>query len=197
MNGLLTGLDSVIAVARVVFLASAGVAAAVAVGDWAVRTRRINPFSSVGRFFRSSVDPLLAPIERRLVRSGGIPSNAPWFALAAVVVGGIIVLWLLGFLRGQLAGLAFAAGGGGRQIVRLLISWTFGLLQIALLVRVISSWVRVSPYSGWVRWAYVLTEPMLRPLRRVIPNVGGMIDITPIIAYFALWLLSGLILGVV
>ena len=32
--------------------------------DWLVRTRRINPFNPVARFFRSSVDPLLAPVER-------------------------------------------------------------------------------------------------------------------------------------
>jgi len=32
--------------------------------DWAVRTRRINPFSRVARFFRGRVDPLMAPVER-------------------------------------------------------------------------------------------------------------------------------------
>ena len=39
-----------------------------------------------------------------------------------------------------------------------------------------------------------LSEPILRPLRRVIPSLG-MIDITPIVAYFGLVLLEGLILG--
>jgi len=195
VNAFLTTLDAVIAVARVAFLASAVVAGAVCVTDWAVRTRRINPFSGVARFFRGSVDPLLAPIERRIVRGGGLPSNAPWWGLAAVVIAGIVVIWLLGFVRELVISAAFAGTAGPRGVVRLVVGWGFGLLQIALLVRVIASWIRVSPSSAWVRWSYVLTEWMLRPLRQVIPPVGGMIDITPVIAYFGLWLLSGLVLG--
>jgi len=50
---------------------------------------------------------------------------------------------------------------------------------------VISSWLPVSPYSGWVRWSYALSEPILAPLRRIVPNLGGL-DITPILAYFLL-----------
>jgi YggT family protein len=52
-------------------------------------------------------------------------------------------------------------------------------------VRVISSWFRISPWSRWIRWSYVLTEWLLAPLRRVIPPFG-MIDITPIVAYILL-----------
>ena len=76
----------------------------------------------------------------------------------------------------------------------LLVSWTFSLLQVALIVRVISSWVRVSPYSPWVRWSYALTEWMLAPLRRVIPLFGG-IDVTPIVAYLGLRLAESILLG--
>lgn len=195
MNALLTTLDASVAVARVVFLVSAVIATAVCIIDWAVRTRRISPFSGVARFFRSSIDPLMAPIERRIVRRGGIPSNAPWWALAAVVVLGIIVIWLLGFVRGQVTAVAFAAGAGTRGIVRLIVGWVFGLLQLALFARVIASWVGASPARWWVRWSYTLTEPMLRPLRQFIPPVGGMLDITPIVAYFILLLLSGLVLN--
>jgi YggT family protein len=191
----ISGIDTLLAVLRVVFLASAGVVAVVCAIDWAVRTRRINAFGPVARFFRSSVDPLIAPVERRVVRAGGVPSSAPWWALGAVVLGGIIVLSVLGFLRDQIVAVAMAASGGPGGIVRFLVEATFAVLQIALLVRVITSWVRVSPYSRWVRWSYVLTEPILRPLRRVIPSLG-MLDITPIVAYFLLQLLSSLILGV-
>jgi YggT family protein len=195
VNALLTTLDATVVVARVVFLASAVIAAAVCVTDWAVRTRRISPFSGVARFFRGSIDPLLAPIERRVVRHGGIPSSAPWWALAAVVVAGIIVIWLLGFVRAQVTAVAFAADSGPRGILRLIVSWAFGLLELALFVRVIASWVRASPWRWWVRWSYTLTEPMLRPLRQFIPPLGGMLDITPIVAYFILVLLSSLALG--
>jgi YggT family protein len=195
VNAFLATLDTVIAVARVALLASAVVVTAVCAIDWAVRTRRINPFSGVARFFRGSIDPLLAPIERRIVRGGGIPSNAPWWALAGVVVGGIILIWLLGFVRAQVQAVAFASDTGPRGFLRLVVSWIFGILQIALFARVLTSWIRASPSSWWVRWSYTLTEPFLRPLRRLIPPIGGMLDLTPLVAYFVLTLLSGWIVG--
>ena len=195
VNVFLTSLDRVIAIARIAFLASAVVTAIVCGVDWAVRTRRISPFSGVARFFRGSIDPLFAPIERRIVRGGGVPSNAPWWALATVVVGGIIVIWLLGFIRGQVEAAAFASETGGRGLLRLAVQWIFGILQIALFARVIASWFRTSPSSWWVRWSYTLTEPLLRPLRRLIPPVGGMLDLTPLVAYFILTLLSGLVVN--
>jgi YggT family protein len=194
MSTLIDSLGIAIGVLRVVFLVVAGVAVAVCVIDWAVRTRRINPFTGIARFFRRSIDPLLAPIERRVVRGGGLPSTAPWWGLGAVVIGGILVLVALDFLRGQLAVLAVAMSLGGRGIARVLVSWAVGVFQLALIVRVILSWVSVSPSSRWVRWAYTLTEPLLRPLRRVVPPIG-IIDITPIVAYFLVWIVSGFVLS--
>lgn len=196
MTSLIAALDAILRVLRVGFFWFAALLAVVCLVDWAVRTRRLSPFGGVARFFRSSVDPLLLPIERRVLRAGGMPSTAPWWALAAVVLGGILVISLLDFLRDQLTGAAAAAELGGRGVVRLVVSWAFGLLNVALLVRVITSWLRVSPYSPWVRWAYVLTEPILRPLRRIIPMIG-MIDITPIVAYFLLQIVASFLLQLV
>jgi YggT family protein len=175
------------------FYAAAGLTVVFGV-DWLVRTRRISPFNPVARFFRSSVDPLLAPVERRVVRAGGTPASAPWWALVGVVVGGILVLQLLEFVGGQLVGLVRAVGAGPGGILVFLASATLALLRIALLVRVVSSWVRVSPYSKWVRWAYGLTEWILAPLRRVVPNLG-MIDITPIVAYYLIAFVGGFLVN--
>ena len=74
-------------------------------------------------------------------------------------------------------------------LAALLIQWTFGILRLALIVRVISSWFRMSPYSPYIRWSYQLTEWLLAPLRQIIPTLG-VIDITPIVAYFLLGLLQ-------
>lgn len=173
----------------------AAILALVALVDWLVRTRRINPFNPVARFFRRAVDPLIAPVERRVVRAGGMPHAAPWWALVFVVVAGIVLLGVLRWTHDQL-GMARGLGSQGAWgIAILLIDWTFRFLQFALLVRVISSWLRVSPYSRWIWWAYRVTEPILAPLRSVIPPIGGMIDITPIVAYLILWLLRMFVLG--
>jgi YggT family protein len=172
-----------------VLLLYAGVAvAAVCAYDWAVRTRRINSFSKSARFFRGHIEPLMRPVERTIVRAGGTPSSAPWWALVAFAVFGIVLITLLDFGRDVLVQVLTAVQYPS-EVPRLLIHWAFSILKIALLVRVLSSWFPISPFSKWIRWSYVLTEWMIAPLRRIIPNVG-MFDITPLIAWFALGLLQ-------
>jgi YggT family protein len=187
-------MDLLISALRTVALAAAVVAAVLAGLSYGVRTRRISPFSGVARLMRRSIDPLIAPVERRVVRAGGQPVSAPWWALAAVVVIGIVVVSALGFVRQQIALATYAAGMGTRGIGALLVSWTFGILQIALLVRVFSSWFRMSPYSRWIRWAFALTDWLITPLRNVIPPLG-MIDVSPIVAYFVLSLLEKFVMS--
>ena len=174
----------------------AGVLTAIAaLVSYSVRTRRIQPFSPIARFMRDRVDPwLIAPMERRILRAGGTPYSAPWWTLAAVVLGGLVLIALVGFVRGQLLLLAFVATSGPSGFVRVAVEWLFGILRIALFARVISSWVGGSPYSKWWRWSYVLTEPILAPLRRIVPTIG-MFDITIIVAYFGLGLLQSVILS--
>lgn len=193
MTAFLASFALVYAAARVLLLAAA-VVAVVAFGlDWLVRTRRISPFSPVARFIRRAVQPLVRPVERRVLRAGGSPHTAPWWALVAVVVGGIIFLSLLGFVRDQVVVAAMALQRGSAGIYYLVVTWASAVLQIALIVRVLSSWVGGTPFSPWWRWSFVLTEWIIAPLRRVVPTFG-MIDITPIIAYFLIQILASLLL---
>jgi YggT family protein len=192
MDAFMVGVGVVIDVLRTVLLSIALVFGAICVLDWAVRTRKISPFNAIARFCRSTIDPLIAPIERKVVRAGGTPAAAPLWALVAVVVGGILLLTLLDFIRLEIAQSIIASQNGAAGIFHLLVSWTFTILKIALLVRVISSWLPVSPYSVWVRWSYFLSEPILAPMRRIVPNLGGL-DITPILAYFLLNLTESLL----
>lgn len=177
-----------VAVVRVVLLYVAIALAVTCALDWAVRTRRISPFSRTARFFRTRVDPLMTPVERVILRAGGTPTSAAWWTLVALILFGVLLLTLLQFVGGILAQIVFGINEPG-SIPLLVVSWAFSILRLALLVRVISSWLPISPYSRWIRWSYVLTEWMLAPLRRIIPLVG-MIDITPILAWFALSLIQ-------
>jgi len=192
MESFLFVLGAVIQILRTALLSIAVVFGAICVLDWAVRARKISPFNAIARFCRSTIDPFIAPIERRVVRAGGTPAAAPLWALAAVVVGGILLLTLLDVVRLEIARSILASQSGSAGIFHLLVSWTFTILKLALVVRVISSWLPVSPYSGWVRWSYALSEPILAPLRRVVPNLGGL-DITPILAYFLLNLIESVL----
>jgi YggT family protein len=189
----LAAFAAIIPIVRLTLLYGGIAIAVICAIDWAVRTRRINPFSKVARFFRGSIDPMMAPIERVIVRAGGVPSAAAWWTLVAYVVFGILLISLLGFVYGilyQIVAMAYQPS----EAWRVLLSWAFDIMRLALLVRVLSSWLPISPHSKWLRWSYVLTEWMLAPMRRVIPMVG-MFDISPIVAWILLSLVERVILA--
>ncbi len=186
--------DQILGAVRFALAVIAGIFAVFCIMDWLVRTRRVNLFGSLARFSRSKIDPILEPIERKVVRAGGNPASAPLWALAVVVIGGILLISVLDFIRAEILGLALAVQTGPGGIFKLLVAWTFDFLRIAILVRVVSSWLPISPYSPWIRWAYAVSEPILRPLRQVIPSMGP-IDITPIIAYFLIGFIQSAVLG--
>jgi YggT family protein len=185
--------DQLLGAVRFALVVLAGIFAVFCIIDWLVRTRRLNLFGPLARFSRSRIDPILEPIERKVVRAGGNPASAPLWALAAVVIGGILLISVLDFIGAELMGLQFALRSGSRGLFALFVAWTFDFLKIALLVRVVSSWLPVSPYSKWIRWSYAVTEWFLKPLRSVIPALGP-IDISPLIAYFLIGLIQGQVL---
>ena len=194
MSALLVYFALLVQGVRVAVFVAAVVVGVVALVDWLVRTRHISPFSGVARFFRRSVDPLMVPVERTVVRAGGQPSAAPWWTLVTVVIGGLVLIFVLDFAGGLLRQLADGVSAP-RLLPVLFITWAFKLVELALLVRVIVSWLPISRFSRWVRWSFTLTEWFLAPLRRIIPPFG-MIDITPFVAYLALaWLLEPLIVS--
>ena len=57
----------------------------------------------------------------------------------------------------------------------------FTILKIAIFARVIVSWVSPQSSHPLILVLYEITEPILGPLRRIIPRIG-MLDISPIVA---------------
>jgi YggT family protein len=62
----------------------------------------------------------------------------------------------------------------------------FNALILAIVARAILSWFPINPYNPIVNLVHQITEPILAPLRRFIPPIGGMMDITPIVAIILL-----------
>ena len=57
----------------------------------------------------------------------------------------------------------------------------FNVLQFAIIIRALLSWFNPRPDNPLVVLLYDITEPVLAPLRRIVPRIG-MIDITPLVA---------------
>ena len=179
---------------RYAVFAGVAVTALGALGAMAVQRRKLNPFGRTARLVRRLTDPALKPIERRILRSGGNPQSAPWLLLAAGVLGGIVLITGTEWLAQQGRLIAAASQGGARSMVYVLVSWTFRILYIALIVRVIGSWLGRDRFTPWMKPVYAMTEWFLGPLRRVLPSVGPF-DISPIVAIFLMQIAQNLVLG--
>ncbi len=76
----------------------------------------------------------------------------------------------------------------------MLLARLFDLYSFVVLASVILSWVHLPPDNTLVRIVTALTEPVLAPIRRVLPDVGGM-DFSPVVLLVGLRLLRGLLLS--
>jgi YggT family protein len=73
-----------------------------------------------------------------------------------------------------------------------LIALLLQLLAIAIFIRALLSWVSPDPRNPIVQALDAVTEPILQPLRQIVPRIG-MIDITPLVAIIVLQILAGLV----
>ena len=168
-------------VARVLVVIVAGVfASTVALTHWAVRSRRLTPFGAWPRFVRRVSDPVLLPLERRIIRAGGSPQDAPLWLVGIVIAGGLLLLSLISWLQ-RIRRHSARAGAGGAAGLGLFprLSGLFTVLMVALFVRVIASWFGISPYRPWMRPVMLLTDWIIEPIRRILPPLG-MIDFSPL-----------------
>ncbi len=69
----------------------------------------------------------------------------------------------------------------------------FTILGFAIIGRALISWLPIDPSNPIIQLLYQITEPILAPLRRFIPPIGGMMDITPIVALIILQVLQAIV----
>jgi YggT family protein len=70
----------------------------------------------------------------------------------------------------------------------------FQILIFAILIRALISWFPISPTSPIIRLLDDITEPILSPLRKIVPRLG-MMDITPIVAMVGLSILQQILVS--
>lgn len=64
------------------------------------------------------------------------------------------------------------------------------LMTFLIIARAVLSWVRPDPYNPIVQFLNAATDPLLRLIRRYVPLVGGGLDISPIVALLAIYLVQ-------
>jgi YggT family protein len=81
------------------------------------------------------------------------------------------------------------------RILFLFLMYLITAYEFLLFVRVLLSWVTVSPTNPLVRALFAITEPVLAPVRRLIRPIGGALDISPMVVLLVLELLRRVIIA--
>jgi YggT family protein len=155
----------------------------------------LNPFAWLTRTTRRLSDPLIAPIRRALVGFGVDPKYSPLVTILIAVLLGYFMLQLLEGIANTVIGILTSVELG--ELAPILGFALYGLLgfySLLVFVRIIFAWAMVSYSNRLMRFLVNTTEPLLGPLRRLIPPVG-MWDISPIVAFIIIRLFQGAVAG--
>lgn len=83
----------------------------------------------------------------------------------------------------------FGAGCIGSSVASQVVCLFSTLLVLAIIVRALLSWFNMDPRSPLIQTLNSITEPILEPIRRIMPRLG-MIDLSPLVAILLLQFLS-------
>jgi YggT family protein len=142
---------------------------------YAIRLHPFNPFSqSILRITEWLVQPI-----RKLLNPG---RRIDWPSLLACWITAFLFLlisWVL--LTGQLPQPA-RWGPAALAAVMTVLKWSFNVLLWVTLIQAILSWI--NPLAPIMPVLQTLTAPLLDPIRRVLPNLGGL-DLSPLVLLIA------------
>lgn len=155
----------------------------------------LNPFNWFSRTSRRLSDPFVMPVRGSMLRVGVDPKFAPLVVILVTVLLGWFFLQLTGELASTVAGLILSVGTGNAiSALGYILYGAVSIYMLLIFIRIVSSWGMVSHSNRIMRFLVNTTEPLLGPLRRIIPPLGVM-DISPIFAFLLLWLLKAAISG--
>jgi len=146
---------------------------------------RADFYNPVSQFLVKITQPVLRPLRRVIPGLGGIDMAAVLLLFALQLVA----IYVVGLIRaGVLVPLAPAIVGTVAQLIELVLNVYF----VVLIVQAILSWVQTG-YNPVASILYSLSDPILRPIRRVVPTIGGL-DLSPLVAIIGIQLAKMLIL---
>ena len=142
---------------------------------------RANFYNPLCQFIVKATQPLLKPLRRVIPSMFGLDMSSLVLALIIQMLLIAVILALKGFMVDWLLLVPWA--------LIALFSLFLNILFYAMIISVILSWVAPGSHNPGAELVAQITEPVLAPFRRIIPNLGGL-DISPIFAFIAIQLLQ-------
>jgi YggT family protein len=155
----------------------------------------LNPFSWASRTIRRLSDSVVMPARRALIGLGVDPKFAPLVVILIAILLGWFFLWLTEEVVATLIGLIISFKAANPIMgLGYIIYGALSVYTVFIFMRIVFSWGMVSYSNRLMRFLVNTTEPLLGPLRRIIPPLGIM-DISPIFAFIIVWLFQQAIRG--
>ncbi len=155
----------------------------------------LNPFNWFSRTTRRLSDPFVMPVRGGMMRVGVDPKFSPLVVILITVLLGWYFLQLCEEIANTIAGLILSiARANAISALGYILFGAVSIYMLLIFIRIVFSWGQLSYSNRLMRFLVNTTEPLLGPLRRIIPPLGAM-DISPIFAFLLLWLLKAAISG--
>lgn len=135
---------------------------------------RVRPPMEIAQFVYQLTDWLVRPLRRVLPGAGGYDWASLIGAFLVALLATAVEVWLRGGFEPHAILLL--------TILRICHWALYGLIGL-LLIEVIFSWV--NPQAPWAPFIRALNDPLMRPLRRIVPLLGT-IDLSPLVALILL-----------
>ena len=145
-----------------------------------LQTVRADARNPVSQFLLAATNPPLRLLRRIVPGYGGIDWSCVILMLALQAVELFLTSLIAFGVSLALAGLVLLSAA---ELLKLIIY----IFMIVILVQVILSWINPGAYNPVTALLYQLSEPLLRPARRLLPATHG-IDFSPILAFLILQL---------
>jgi len=155
----------------------------------------LNPFAWTSRTIRRLTDGFVMPVRGGLRQFGVDVRFAPLIVILMVIVLGYFTTQLAGTIGSTVVGVWNSVIRGA--MIAAIGYIIYGLLSIYLILiiaRVVFSWGQLSYRNRLMRFLVNATEPLLGPLRRMLPPLGW-IDISPLVAGLIIWFLLQAVAG--
>ncbi|MES9844339.1 MAG: YggT family protein [Candidatus Sedimenticola sp. PURPLELP] len=162
-----------------------GVYATIVLLRFLLQLTRADFFNPVSQFIVKLTTPVLKPLRKVIPGVAGLDIAS--LTLAWLVKSVELALTML--IVGINANLAVAFAWSIPEVIALLIN----IFLFAILLQVILSWVGPGGYNPAANLLHSLTEPLLRPARKLLPDMGGL-DLSPMLIMVGLVLLKMLLI---
>lgn len=155
----------------------------------------LNPFGWISRTIHRLTDGLIIPVRGGLRNFGMDPKFAPLVVILLVILLGYFFQQLVRAIAETIVGVLVSVHDGAMiSVLGYILYGAISIYILLIVIRIVFSWGRVSYRNRIMRFLFDVTEPLLGPLRRIIPPLGW-IDISPIVAFIILWLFQAAIAG--